>query len=322
MNTSSCMASTAGNWATMSSILIWKISWLILSPNGTQRNLYLPRCVLNVVRSEASSVKCIPKKALLLSTLENLVAPVSTWAIPSRVGALWFSQMTALFESFGLRHILNLPFAFLGYVRELTHGDDFLIYHLFQLFLNLLLVLDGNFLSSVLDWKNCRVCFDIILSWNVTYAVEAVGEQCLKIPGTAGGCRSKCHVDGVESWSSDGGPLEGWSCTGCAVFAVWGSEITWLTSLTGDIYLGVCFLTLFCKGLERSQLLGSMLHGLERTCHFLTLWAYGLERSQLWFIFATFGGWSWKESFTCIFVRGLERSLRLCILGCDPERIW
>ena len=124
MNTSLCMANTPGHWATMSSILIQKISWLILSPNGTWRNLYLPMCVLNVVRSEAASVRCILKKALLPSTLENLVAPVSTWAISSRVGALWFLWMMALFKSFGLRHILNLPFAFLGYVIELTHGVD------------------------------------------------------------------------------------------------------------------------------------------------------------------------------------------------------
>ena len=116
------VANTPGHWAMMSSILIWKISWLILSPNGTWRNLYLQRCVLNVVRSEASSVRCIPKKALLPSTLENLVAPVSTWIISMRVGALWFSQMMALFKSFGSRHILRLPFAFLVYVGELTHG--------------------------------------------------------------------------------------------------------------------------------------------------------------------------------------------------------
>ena len=122
MNTSSWMANTLGHWATMLSILIWKISCDILSPKGTFRNLYLPRWVLNIVRSEASSVRCIPKKALLPSTFKNLVAPVRTWAISSRVGALWFSQMIALFKSLGSRHILNLPFAFLGYIRLLTHG--------------------------------------------------------------------------------------------------------------------------------------------------------------------------------------------------------
>ena len=115
-------------------------------------------------------------------------APVSTWAISSRVGALWFSRMMALLKSFGSRHILNLPFAFLGYGRELTHGvgclfgNDSLIYHLSQLFFDLLLLLDGNFPSSMLDWKDCRDCLDVILSWHVTYAVEAVGEQHLEDP--------------------------------------------------------------------------------------------------------------------------------------------
>ena len=98
----------------MSSILIWKISWDIFSPKGTHKNRYLLRWVLNVVRSDASSVRCILKKALLPSTFENLVAPVRTWAISSRVGALWFSWMMALFRSLGSRHILSLPFAFFG----------------------------------------------------------------------------------------------------------------------------------------------------------------------------------------------------------------
>ena len=106
----------------MSSILIWKMSCDIFSPKGTHKNLYLPRWVLNVMRSDASSVRCILKKALLLSTLENLVAPVMTWAISLRVGALWFSWMIALFRSLGSRHILSLPFALFGYVRLLTHG--------------------------------------------------------------------------------------------------------------------------------------------------------------------------------------------------------
>ena len=78
--------------------------------------------------------------------------------------------------------------------------DDSLTYQLSQLFLDLL-VLNGNFLSSVLYWKDCRVCFDVIFSQHVTYAVEAVGEQCLKIPGTADGCRSRLHIDEVESKS-------------------------------------------------------------------------------------------------------------------------
>ena len=122
MNTLSCMANTPGHWATMSSILIWKMSWDIFSLKGTRKNRYLPRWVLNVVRSDASSVRCILKKALLPSTLENLVAPVRMCAISLRLGALWFSWMMTLFRSLGSRHILSLPFAFFGYVRLLTHG--------------------------------------------------------------------------------------------------------------------------------------------------------------------------------------------------------
>ena len=99
-----------------------RLHWLILSLNGTHKNLYLPRCVLNVVNSDASFVRCIPKNALLPSTLENLAAPVRTCAISSRVGVLWFSRIMALFMSFGSRQIFNLLFAFLGYVYKLTHG--------------------------------------------------------------------------------------------------------------------------------------------------------------------------------------------------------
>ena len=75
MNTSSWIASTPGHCATMSSICIWKMSWLILSQNRTHRNRYLSRCVLNVVSSDVCSVRCIPKNAFFPSTLENFVAP-------------------------------------------------------------------------------------------------------------------------------------------------------------------------------------------------------------------------------------------------------
>ena len=62
------------------------------------------------------------KNALLPSTFKNIVAPVRMCAISSSVGALWFSLIMALFKSLGSRHILSLPFGFLGYVNELTHG--------------------------------------------------------------------------------------------------------------------------------------------------------------------------------------------------------
>ena len=122
MNMSSCIVSTPGRCVTMSSIHIWKMSWLIFSPNGTHRKQYLPRCVLNIVSSDACLVRCIPKNVLFPSTFENLIAPVSAWAISSSVGALWFSLIMALLRSLGLRQILSLPFGFFGYVSMLTHG--------------------------------------------------------------------------------------------------------------------------------------------------------------------------------------------------------
>ena len=41
------------------------ILWHFLSLKGTHRNQYLPRWVLNIIRSEASSVGCIPTECLV-----------------------------------------------------------------------------------------------------------------------------------------------------------------------------------------------------------------------------------------------------------------
>ena len=136
-----------GHYATMSSICIWKMSWLILSPNGTQRKWYLPRCMLNIVSRDALLVRCILKNALLLSTFENLVAPVSMCVISLRVGALWFSHMIALFRSFGSRQILNLPLVFFGYVSELTQGVG-------------------------------SVCFAMIPWWNISFSSFSISTLC------------------------------------------------------------------------------------------------------------------------------------------------
>ena len=66
-------------------------------------------------------------------------------------------------------------------------GDDPLMDHLCQLLLDLLLVLDGHLPSAVLDWWDCRVDLDVILTLHVTDAVEAVGVQHLEVPGTVDG---------------------------------------------------------------------------------------------------------------------------------------
>ena len=54
-------------------------------------------------------------------------------------------------------------------------GDDSLSDHLCQLLLDLLLVLDGHLPSAVLDWRDCGVDLDVVLTLHVTNAVKAVG---------------------------------------------------------------------------------------------------------------------------------------------------
>ena len=55
-------------------------------------------------------------------------------------------------------------------------GDDSLLDHLCYLLFYLLLVLDGNFPPSVLDWGDSGVSLDVILTAHVSNAVKAVGE--------------------------------------------------------------------------------------------------------------------------------------------------
>ena len=205
MNMSLWIARTPGHWATMSSIHIWKMSWLILSPNGTQRKQYLPRCVLNVVSSDAFSVRCIPKNALLPSTFKNLVAPVSMCAISSRVGALWCSHMIALFRSFRSRQILNLMLGFFQVHQQAypwcwfcLFCYDSLVDHPVQLFFDLCFVLDWYLASSVLYWWYARVGFDVIFAWHVTYLIKRVRIQGLQVPGAINLNATWLHVDWVE----------------------------------------------------------------------------------------------------------------------------
>ena len=178
----------------------------MFSPNGTWRNLYLSWCVLNVIRSEAASIRCIQKNALLPSTFgefccycENMGYLLKGWCIvvitdDGFIQVLWVEAYPQL--AICLLGVCERADPWCGLS---LFCDDSLMYHLSQLFLNLLLVLDWSFPSSVLYWKDCRVCLDVIFSRHATYAVKAVGEQCLKIPGPVDGCRSRFHIDGVES---------------------------------------------------------------------------------------------------------------------------
>ena len=131
----------------------------------------------------------------------------------------------------------------------------------------------------------------------------------------------------LDPWGD--GPLKECSFTGCAVFAVWGSEMTWLTSWTGTIYQGLRFFTLsemvlkevdfwglISNGLERGVLLGSILNGLERTSIWYILrpsgllpfmmdclvpdsWSMVLKEASVFALFP----WSWKK-----LTNGLERT--------------
>ena len=57
------------------------------------------------------------------------------------------------------------------------------------------------------------------------------------------------------------------------------------------------------------------MHGLERTLIVHVFRPNGLERSWTWSFFATFDGWSWKNTFTCFLVNGLERNFLVPLLS-------
>ena len=120
-------------------------------------------------------------------------------------------------------------------------------------------------------------------------------------------------------WWTTWGLIFHWLCCLCCL-RIW----NYLTHLINRDHVSrVESFDSFFKGLERSQLFG--IHPLRSWKNPVVcshLWPWGLERSQMWSIFATFGGWSWKQTFTCVFVRGLEKSLRLCIFGHGPMTFW
>ena len=135
-------------------------------------------------------VRCIPKNALLPSTFENLVTPVSMCAISLGVGALWFSHMIALFRSFRSRQILNLPLGFFRYVRELTQGISSVCFAMipwqtisFSSFLISALCLMGTLHLLCCTGGTRGFSFDVVFTWHVTYSIERVRIQGLQVPG-------------------------------------------------------------------------------------------------------------------------------------------
>ena len=110
---------TLGHCSRMASICSWNTSWLILTPNGILRKQRHPLCELNVIKRDASCVRCICKKAFKASALVYTVALASSWVISSTVVGLWCSLMMALFKLLGSRHTLTSPF---GFIENVTHG--------------------------------------------------------------------------------------------------------------------------------------------------------------------------------------------------------
>ena len=190
MDTSLWMANTPGHWATVSSILIWKISCDILSPKGTCRSLYLLRWVLNVVRSgflwqmHPKRRPCYhpPWKIWWLLWGHGLSPQGSETCGSHR---WWLSS-----SPWGQGISSTCCFAFLGYVRLLTQGvgsvylvmipchtistSSFLISSLYSMGTFCLLCWTGGTGGSVLMlyWP-----FISLMQW------KTVGKQCLKIPG-------------------------------------------------------------------------------------------------------------------------------------------
>ena len=80
---------------------ICKTSWDILRQNGKHLKWYLPKCVLNVVRRELSCMRCMLKKSFFAFHLEHIGESDNLCVISSNVGALWCSEMMALFISLG-----------------------------------------------------------------------------------------------------------------------------------------------------------------------------------------------------------------------------
>ena len=132
--------------------------------------------------------------------------------------------------------------------------------------------------------RDCRVCLDVILPIHITDAVKAVGKQCLKIPGTVDGCWTWLHIGGVESWTFGWWAIWElvfhWLCYLCCL-GIW-NDLTHL--MNRDHIPWIEIFDSIWDSLERSQLLRSILSGLEKFAifvSFLSLLVDGLERRLL-----------------------------------------
>ena len=124
----------------MSSILIWKISWIVLSPNGTWRNLYLLRCVLNVVRSEACSCQVHSKESFVAVHLGKFGHSCDYMAYLLKGWSLVILMDDGFVQVLWVEAHPQLAVCFLGVCERADpwwglslFGDDSLMHHLSQL---------------------------------------------------------------------------------------------------------------------------------------------------------------------------------------------
>ena len=67
--------------------------------------------------------------------------------------------------------------------------------------------------------------------------------------------------------------------------------------------------------LKEVSFFGSILNGLERTLFMEFLWLYGLITAGFRFTFDIFGRWSWKDTFTWLFISMEVTSFRMVLKG-------
>ena len=113
----------------------------------------------------------------------------------------------ALFKSFRLRYTLNLLFAFLGYVRELTHGVGSVCFMMIPCYTTSpsSFSISSLYLMGTFHLPCCtgRTVGSVLMSYSpdMSPMQSKVLGTMLEDPGTVNGCRSRLHIDGVESQS-------------------------------------------------------------------------------------------------------------------------
>ena len=106
------ITSTPDRPSSSDDILRWKISGADEIPNGSLRNAYRPKGVMNVVISWLLSSSGICQNPLAASRVENTFEPASLGEMSSSDGSIRCSRRTATFKRFKSTQIRTVPFFF------------------------------------------------------------------------------------------------------------------------------------------------------------------------------------------------------------------